>query len=78
MALVKLPNINPTINIAMVSRSCFAIAKTQSNTVRLPKLEAAMIPKEERKNSDNAMGSKEAPNRITATPKLAPELNPKT
>ena len=77
-AEVKLPNINPTINIAIVSRIRFAITKTDKSTMKLPKLEAIIIPYVERKNSDNETGNKDEPNITTATPKLAPELNPKT
>lgn len=78
MALVKLPNINPTIKIAIVSRNRFAIIKTEISTIKLPKLEAIIIPNEETNHSDSEMGNKEAPNITIATPKLAPELKPKT
>ena len=44
IALVKLPNINPTIKIAMVSRNCCDTTKTANKTKKLPKLEAITIP----------------------------------
>ena len=61
-----------------MSRSRFAITKTEIKTKKLPKLEAMIVPNEERKNSDSEMGNNEAPKMTIATPKLAPELNPKT
>ena len=44
MALVKLPNISPTIKMAMVSRNRWETAKTASKTVKLPRLDAKIIP----------------------------------
>ena len=52
--------------------------KTDNKTKKLPKLEASMIPYDERKNTERNGGKKVAPNITIATPKLAPELSPKT
>lgn len=78
MALVKLPNIKPTINIAIVSRNLWETAKTANKTKKLPRLEAKIIPYDESKNEAKKGGKNPAPKIIIATPKLAPELNPKT
>ena len=78
MELVKLANIKPTIKIAIVSRNLCETAKTAIKTKKLPKLEAKTIPKDESKIEDKLIGKKAAPKTIVATPKLAPELNPKT
>ena len=78
MALVKLPNIKPTISIAMVLRKLCETDKTANKTRKLPKLEAKIIPYEESKNEPKTGGKKAAPKITVATPKLAPELNPKT
>ena len=44
MALVKLPNISPTIKMAIVSRSLWETTKTASNTMELPIVEAKTTP----------------------------------
>jgi hypothetical protein len=44
IAPAKLLNINPAINMVMVSRKYFEINKTNNNTEKLPKQEAKMIP----------------------------------
>ena len=44
IALVKLPNINPTIRIAIVSFSFWETSKTAIKTKALPKPEAITIP----------------------------------
>ena len=44
IALVKLPNINPTIRIAMVSFNFWETNKTAIKTKKLPKLEAKTNP----------------------------------
>lgn len=44
MAPAKLLNINPAINMVMVSRKNLDIKSTNSNTEKLPKQEAKMIP----------------------------------
>ena len=62
----------------MVSLSFWETNKTAINTKKLPKLEASMIPYDERKNTERNGGKKVAPNITIATPKLAPELSPKT
>ncbi len=54
------------------------MANTDNKTKKLPKLEASMIPYDERKNIERKGGKKAAPNITIATPKLAPELSPKT
>lgn len=78
IALVKLPNINPTIKIAIVSLIRCETAKTAIKTNELPKHDAKTIPYEERKNWLKKVGTKPAPKITNATPKLAPELKPNT
>ena len=78
MALVKLPNIKPTIRMAIVLRKLWETDKTANKTKKLPKLEAKIIPYEESRNEAKTGGKKAAPKITVATPKLAPELNPKT
>ena len=74
MALVKLPNISPTINIAVVSRSFRETARTANSTTKLPRHDAMMIPYGERISGANTDGSKAVPRITNATPRLDPEL----
>ena len=78
IALVKLANISPTIKIAMVSRSRWETNKTASKTIVLPKQEARIMPYEDNKKEAKKAGKKADPKITNATPRLAPELNPKT
>ena len=78
IALVKLPNIKPTIRIAIVSRNRCDTAKTVSNTIELPMVDAKTTPYDDNKTVLKKGGSKLAPNITKATPKLEPELSPKT
>lgn len=78
IALVKLENISPTINIAIVSRSFWETTRMANRTTVLPKHEAKIIPKEETKNDAKNAGKNADPKITKATPKLAPELSPKT
>ena len=78
MALAKLLNINPTINTDIVSLNLLETNKTRSKTDKLPKQEARIIPNDESKISDKKDGKIPAPKITKATPKLEPELNPKT
>jgi hypothetical protein len=62
----------------MVFFNFLATTKTANKTKKLPKQEAIIIP-----NGDNKMevakpGKKLAPKTTKATPKLEPELKPKT
>ena len=77
-ALVKLPNISPTIKIDMVSLIRCETDSTSIKTSELPTHEASTIPYEERKMPLKNGGTNPAPKIIKATPKLAPELSPKT
>ncbi|MNR27452.1 hypothetical protein D3C85_1447270 [compost metagenome] len=76
--MVKLPNINPTIKIAIVSLNRCETNKTSSKTSVLPKVEAKTIPYDDNAIIFKKDGKKPAPRITKATPKLAPELNPKT
>lgn len=78
MAEVKLANIKPTINIAMVSRKRCATTKTATKTMVLPAVEAKIIPYDDKTMLDKKEGKSPAPKITNATPKLAPELNPST
>ena len=61
-----------------VSRNRLETTIIKSKTKKLPKHEASMIPYEESKISAKNEGSNPAPKITKATPKLEPELNPKT
>src|SRR5690606_32579339 len=77
-AAVRLANIKPMINIAMVSRSFADASKTASNTSKLPILEAITILHLDNRIKAHAPPKKDAPMMINATPRLAPLLNPRT
>src|SRR6476469_6970523 len=78
IALVKLPNISPTINIAIVSRSLRETTNTASRTNKLPKQEAMTIPYDEPSIDPKTPGINAAPRITNATPRLEPELSPRT
>lgn len=77
-AAVILPNINPIISIAIVSLTLEDTIKTASSTKKLPKLAAITILHFEINNEAKIPPKKPEPNITKATPKLAPELIPKT
>ncbi len=78
MAPVKLLNIKPTIKIDMVSRSRLDTIKISAKTNKLPRHEAKIIPYEDNKNGEKIEGKNPAPKITNATPKLEPELKPRT
>ena len=73
-----LPNIKPIIRIAIVSLTLLDTAKTANNTKKLPRLAAITILHLEIKAVANKPPNNPEPKITTATPKLAPELIPKT
>ncbi len=62
----------------MVSFNFLETKKTKDKTNKLPKIEASNIPKLDKKTSAKNAGKMEAPIITKATPKLEPELKPKT
>lgn len=78
MAAVMLANINPIIRIAMVSLTLSDTIKTASRTKKLPKLAAITKPHFEIKRDAKTPPKIPEPRITNATPKLAPELIPKT
>ena len=78
MALVKLPNIRPTINIAMVSRRRWDTKRTAIKTRKLPMQEDSTIPYDESNSEVANVGRNAAPRMTKATPRLEPELSPRT
>ena len=64
--------------MAMVSRNFCETNNTANSTKKLPKHEAIIIPYEDMIIDDAKLGNNPAPRIIMATPKLEPELNPKT
>ena len=73
-----LPNINPIISIAMVSRTLDETINTARSTKKLPKLAAITMLHLEIKAVAKNPPNKPEPKMTIATPKLAPELIPKT
>lgn len=73
-----LPNISPIISIAIVSLTFEETNKTAKSTKKLPKLAAITILHLEIKNDVNTPPKKPEPKITKATPKLAPELIPRT
>lgn len=73
-----LPNINPIINIAIVSLTLLETAKTANKTIKLPKLAAITILHFVVSVVAKTPPNKPEPKITNATPKLAPELIPKT
>ena len=78
MAAVILPNINPIIKIAIVSRTFDDTTKTAKSTKKLPKLAAMTTLHFDIKIDVKTPPKKPEPKITKATPKLAPELIPKT
>ncbi len=78
IAVVRLPNINPIIKIDMVFFILLAATITAKRTRKAPKLEAKATPQLKPKLANMLMLRKEVPIISNATPKLAPELIPKT
>ena len=78
MAAAILANISPMINMAMVSLTFIETNVTKSNTKKLPKLAARTILHLEVRARAIDPVKKVAPIMAKATPKLAPELIPKT
>ena len=64
--------------MAMLSRTLLETAKTANNTKKLPKLAAITILHLEIKAVAKRLPNKPEPRITRATPKLAPELMPKT
>ena len=77
-AAVMLPNIKPIISIAMVSLTLCDTAKTANNTRKLPRLAAMTILHFEIKVVAKNPPKRPDPKIIRATPKLAPDVIPKT
>ena len=73
-----LPNINPIIRIAIVSLTLLETAKTASKTRKLPKLAAITMLHFVAIAVANKPPNNPEPKITRATPKLAPELIPKT
>lgn len=73
-----LPNIKPIIRIAIVSLTLLETAKTANSTKKLPRLAAITMLHLEIKAVANRPPNKPEPKMTIATPKLAPELIPKT
>lgn len=73
-----LPNIKPMINRAMVSLTLEETPITRNSTKQLPKLEAMAKEMLFIIDSDTKLYKMEAPIIRMATPKLAPELIPRT
>lgn len=77
-AAVMLPNIRPIINIAIVSLTRVDTIKTANKTRKLPKLAAITILHFEINKAVTEALRKPAPKKTKATPRLAPELIPRT
>lgn len=73
-----LPNISPIINIAIVSRTLEDTIKTARSTKKLPKLAAITMLHFEINNVEKIPPKIPDPKITKATPKLAPELIPRT
>ena len=78
MAAVMLANMSPMMRIAIVSRTFNETIKTANNTKKLPKLAAITMLHLDIKNKEKTPPKTEEPKITKATPKLAPELIPKT
>ena len=73
-----LPNINPIIRIAIVSLTLEDTTITANKTKKLPKLAAITILHLEIKKLAKTPPNNPEPKITKATPKLAPELIPRT
>ena len=78
MADAKLPNIRPTIKIAIVSFNFLETIKIKIKTKKLPNADEIIIPKGDISIEVANAGKNCAPKIKNATPKLDPELKPKT
>lgn len=77
-APVKLPNIKPMIKMAMVFFTFWATTRTVSKIIKDPRLPAITKLKGLLFSHKKPPPSRELPKISTATPKLAPELIPRT
>lgn len=73
-----LPNMSPIIKMAIVSLTLEETTKTASSTKKLPKLAAITTLHLEINNEANIPPNIPDPKITKATPRLAPELIPKT
>ena len=77
-AALMLPNINPTMRMDSVFRIFLTTNSTAPKTKKEPKLAASAMLQDCCASPAKTPPKREAPNKRKATPRLAPELIPKT